>query len=347
MRQFIILISLSLLISTLFFSGCGEDQSDDACVFGIQRDLDKGNFDAVIAALDNNATCNGALTQNNAWLNLAAAYMGKSGLTISNLLGAVVDSNNSDAMGSFMKSFAASASAEGLQNLKNAKTIYGYIDSNCTGSESGQAAEACLYSGLSTLTETIGSLSAIVGKETLELISTTLTTSTDSDSDGTADQLEITACAIENASQAAPGTCSGDPTVASCGTASPNINGTVYSCRLYTLGTNSAYKLIYNSSVLTTDGLTKTDGSSCPTANGTDCFPKPVVVDGNTTTVTSGLLTLINDPNTFDALNNFLPKEDNGTAADVAADLIDSIEGTGGDNTITEAELANFLSTLK
>ncbi len=337
-----------VLASSVLLSGCGDDSTSDACAYGVQQNLDQGNFDSVIAVLDNNGTCGGQFTQDEAWLNLAAAYMGKAGLTMSNLLGAVMDSSGTDAMSSFMVSFAEAADAEGLANLARAKEVYAYIDPSCSGSEVSTAAEACLYSGLSTLTETVGSLGAIVGAENLTLINaTSLSAADDTDGDGTADQIEITACAIQDAQNALAG-CAADPTAVDCTVAAPTIDGQAYDCRYYTLNTNDAYKLISGTSVVTTDGVCAKDGytGTCTEADGSNCFPCPVVVNGTTTTVTSGLLSIINNPTAFDSLSAFLPADDTGTSADIQGELIDSIEGIGGNNNITEAELANFLLGL-
>ena len=345
-----------ILLSSLLLTGCGED-STDACVFGVQQNLDKGDYDSVIATLENNATCDGALTSETAWLNLASAYMGKSGLTTSNLLGAVLDSSGTSAMSSFMTSFAASATAEGLSNLKKASAVYAYLDTTvCDGNETGNQAEACLFDGLTSLTTAVGSLSAVVGSETLALLESGVTTgdSNDVNSNGTADQLEITACAINDAFGNLAG-CGGTPAAAQEVASAALFTGdtTNFTVRKYTVTTATAfpdtiaYKLLNttatNDEVVTTDGLCDADKVTCSAISAT-CFPCPVIVDGNTTTVTAGLLDIINNGG-LDSLSAFLPA-DSGVDANITADLIDSIEGSSGDNTITAAELATFLETL-
>ena len=338
-----------ILLSSLLLTGCGED-STDACVFGVQQNLDKGDYDSVIATLENNATCDGALTSETAWLNLASAYMGKSGLTTSNLLGAVLDSSGTSAMSSFMTSFAASATAEGLSNLKKASAVYAYLDTTvCDGNETGDQAEACLFDGLTSLTTAVGSLSAVVGSETLALLESGVTTgdANDLNSNGTADQLEITACAIADA-------LNGSCTIAtvSANLATPTFNFTSgnfgpYTSRDYNISTNHAYKLISGTSVLTTEGACDTTGTTCSPLDGTTCFPCPVALEGNTTTVTSGLIDIINNGG-LDSLSAFLPA-DGGVDANITADLINSIEtaaGINSDGTITEDEISAFLLTL-
>lgn len=353
---------IPLMVIFLTFTGCGDDTTDDSCAYAVQQNLDEGNFDLVIASLENNQTCGGELSQEDAWLNLAAAYMGKSGLTMGNLLGAVTDSNSSDAMTSFMTSFATSATAEGLANMDYAKEIYAYISSSadCNTTQTGAKAEACLYTGMVTLTEAVGSLSAILGSETLQLLSaTTLANTDDVNGNGKADGLDVTVCAISDAnSSVSP--CSTDASISFTSIADINFTKTPFSA-LYTVRTFTVSgtgqddinftKLIDVDAVIpspvTTSGYCKTDFTACPTLNvAGGCYPCPVVINSAATTSTTGLLSIINGSN-LDALSSFLPADDNNTAANITQDLKDSIRGTTGDaNDITEAELAAFLQSL-
>ena len=350
------LISLLIPIITvlLSFSGCGDEDTQNACIYSVQQNLDQGNYDLVISTLENNETCQGAFTSDDAWLNLAAAYMGKSGLTMSNLLGAVVDSNSSSAMSSFMTSFAASATSEGLSNLNKASTIYSYIGTSvCDGTEKGSKAEACLYDGLVTLTEAVGSLSAILGSDTLAILSgdTALdTTTNDLDNDGTADELQITACALAygQTPNADPGLACDENITMSAGTLK-TIDTIQYHVGDFTMLTgNPVYKLFTDANpglLLTTDGACDANRTSCSIIDGTTCFPCPVIVNGNTTTVTSGLLSIINSGG-LDSLSNFLPSDSNGTDSNITAELIQSITNDANATSVTEEQLATFLQNL-
>jgi hypothetical protein len=64
----------------------------------------------------------------------------------------------------------------------------------------------------------------------------------------------------------------------------------------------------------------------------TDCFPCPVVIDGTSPTVTTGLLDLINNGDLGEA-------DDNGS-------LTAMMDINPADGNISESELADFLSTL-
>ena len=349
------------LTSTLLFTGCGEDSSD-ACVYGVQQDLDNGNYDSVITTLDNNGTCDGAMTDSQAKLNLAAAYLGKSGLTMSSLLGAVLDSNSSSAMSSFMTSFASSATSAGLTNIGYSIDTYALVatTAECNTTQTGDKGEACLYSGLATLTKTVGSLSAILGADTLALLSTTVTTgdANDVNSNSNADGLDVTACAIGSTTDA---TCGGSTSVSYTDASNVTFSktgftATTYTPRTFTVTTNTAYashtevKLMSTTGIVspaTTSGLCTVDFTACTTSS-TTCLPCPVVIDGVASTATTGLLAIINSDD-LSSLSSFLPAESNGTDANITSELISSIESASGataDGNVTEADLAAFLLTL-
>lgn len=350
------------LTSTLLLTGCGEDSSD-ACVYGVQQDLDNGNYDSVITTLDNNGTCDGAMTDSQAKLNLAAAYLGKSGLTMSSLLGAVLDSNSSSAMSSFMTSFASSATATGLTNIGYSIDTYALVatTAECNTTQTGDKGEACLYSGLATLTKTVGSLSAILGADTLALLSTTVTTgdANDVNSNSNADGLDVTACAIGSTTDA---TCGSSTTVSYTDATNVTFTSTdfnaTYTPRTFTVtdNTGSGYgnhvevKLMSTTGIVspaTTSGLCTVDFTACTTSS-TTCLPCPVVIDGVASTATTGLLAIINSDD-LSSLSSFLPAESNGTDANITSELISSIESASGataDGNVTEADLAAFLLTL-
>ena len=123
-----------------------------------------------------------------------------------------------------------------------------------------------------------------------------------------------------------------------------------YTVREYNVSTTIEYRLINTDlgSVVTTDGFADTNGVAC-TSVDVDCFPNPARnLDGTTTTVTTGLLDVINNGG-LDSLDGLLPAQDDGTNATVTDDLIGSIDGLGGgavDGTITEDELAAYLLTI-
>ena len=352
--------------ASVLFTGCGQD-TNEACAYGVQQDLDTGNFQGVIDQLGDGSTCGGEYTQDEASINLAAAYIGTAGLTMSNLLGSVLDSNSSDAMTSFMTSFASAATSQGLSSLDKANKLYEGVfgAAACDGNETGLSADACFYNGLVVLTQSVGTLTAVLGDSVDYLTTPPAPGSIDDVNDnGTADELEVTACAIAEANVTAPATCATPTSIAyddintSVVFTDPVSTNTVTLVeREFTVtdlnGThgNQNYTKLINTTALipspvTTSGSCEIDYTPCADENLTTCFPCPVVIDGNTSTVSSDLLDIINDPTSLEALTAYLPSDDNGTDANITGDLIESIEGAGGDGVITEDELAAYLLTL-
>ena len=372
MKRFFNSTTILILATALLISGCGSD-SDEACAYAVEQDLDQGNYDSVISTLDNNGTCNGALSQIDAWMNAGAAYMGTAGLTMSSLLGSVLDSNSSDAMTGFMTSFASSATSEGLNALNSAQTIYGYIATNegvvCANLDpltaSSAAKAACLNNTLVVMTQAVGTLSAVLGD--LSLLTADISgTENDVNDNNSSDEIEVTSCAVAEAGLDGPRVCASETSIAYAddanvtftdGTVSLNVIPRSFTVAAsgagLSFGDKTYYKLIDRSglvaSPVTTSGVCKTDFSIVDCGEdvnvSTGCYPCPVVIDGATSTTTEGLLDIINGGE-LDALTALLPADDSGTDLNISADLIESIEGAGGDGTISEQELADFLSTL-
>jgi len=116
------ILATSMVTATLLFVGCGEDST--SCRFEVQNDLDTGNFDAAISALE--GACATAFTQSDRYFNLASAYMGKSGFGAIDVVSIMLDSDNGndDAFASFTKSVGNSASDSSLAYLDTAKKYY-------------------------------------------------------------------------------------------------------------------------------------------------------------------------------------------------------------------------------
>lgn len=77
------LLKVSLLTSALVLSGCGDSEAEKA--LSVQQMLDKGNFEGVIAALEDNIETDGQRMQ------LSSAYMGAAGLSNLDLLRLISD----------------------------------------------------------------------------------------------------------------------------------------------------------------------------------------------------------------------------------------------------------------
>ena len=114
--------SLSLLAATVMFSGCGDDKT--ACRVDVQKAMDEGRYDDAIA--DMNGSCRSAFTKSDLSMNLAAAYMGKSGYSVSDIVSMFInsDNENGDAFTSFLSSVNEKKRANSLVLLTRANSYY-------------------------------------------------------------------------------------------------------------------------------------------------------------------------------------------------------------------------------
>ncbi len=153
----------SIAAFALLLTGCGGGSDAASCRFEVQQNLDKGNFDAVIAKLDSpSSECRAAYVDNEWNIDLGAAYMGKAGLSISDVIGLIGTDNGT--YQTFVQNVSAKQSATALSSLENAGNRYSSAlgtstcnDLSLTTSEK----DLCLYIGLSNTllaTTTIGYL---------------------------------------------------------------------------------------------------------------------------------------------------------------------------------------------
>ncbi|WP_457745083.1 hypothetical protein [Sulfurimonas sp.] len=169
-----IILALLVVIS-LVFSGCGD--SDTTCRIDVQKALDKGNYDKVISDL--NGVCSGAYTTSDLNMNLAAAYMGKSGYSVSDVADMLINSDNNggDSFTSFLSSVDAKKTADSLPLLSTANEYFlkaianGSIDkstvlcslSRINNSNDSRVTNACLYIGFNLTIQASNTITYLTG----------------------------------------------------------------------------------------------------------------------------------------------------------------------------------------
>jgi len=347
---YIRLIAL-IFVSTLIIS-CGSE-SDAACAHQVSIDLDSENYSAVIATLENNGTCNGEFSNEESWLNLGAAYMGSAGISVGALVTTITKVDPAEGIGGLLSAFDGVSNTSGLTALSNAQEVYGYITtgldcSSTIGLVDYQEA-ACLYGGMANTLKGVGVLNAVLG-DAITFLTTPVTLGdiNDVNDNGTSDEIEITSCAIQEASLddgACPETTITYNTGATGVTFTTTGFSDVYIPRTFTVtdtaspafgGNQVYYRMIDQgaaipSPVTTVGSCDQNFGNvGCP-IDMTSCYPCPVVVDGAAPTVTNGLLELVN--------TGALDGADEGGSLTAVMDADSS-------GTVTEAELAAFLLTL-
>ena len=149
-------LTTSLVTAALLFSGCGSDSEGESRL-ETQNMIDKANYQGVIDKLENNLT---KTPEEN--LALAAAYMGRAGLSLSDLIKVVGDSDGD--FGSFITSIdsATKDSKSPLADLNKATDYYKNVvgtkcdDENAVLTDTQK--DICIYKGLS---QTMGAATAM------------------------------------------------------------------------------------------------------------------------------------------------------------------------------------------
>jgi hypothetical protein len=176
-----------LLSSMLLLSGCGDDNNEGESRLETQQMLDNGDFAGVISKLESTAT-----TRDD-YINLASAYMGKAGLTLTRIITSITSSDDTEDNGfsSFVKGISESSSPTAISDLGKANDFYRkVIGDRCVLNRTLSASErdVCLYVGLANT-----SRAAV----TIDLITEDIA-SFGIEGDGEEDyKLKASACALE------------------------------------------------------------------------------------------------------------------------------------------------------
>ena len=115
---------LALLPSLLLLNGC-EDAQTEVCRYYVQQDLDSANYDSAIKRLED-TSCQQTYPENEFYVDLGTAYIGKSGLTLPQIMSSMIEdeNGNNDQFATFIKEIVDSASESALQNLANSRDSF-------------------------------------------------------------------------------------------------------------------------------------------------------------------------------------------------------------------------------
>ncbi len=349
---------IGLIAFLLFFNGCGGENEND-CKYEISYALDKGDYDSVIKTLEEqNQTCGFSEDEKN--LNIAAAYIGKAGLTIVDIVNNMLESDSSggDGFGSFIESMSSGDSAENLKYFNKAKTFYDKIPGNCKNLDTNSnnlLKDSCFYSGLMQISQSANSISLILGgSDEVEKWqdSSSLTNEDDKNNNQKADSVDAAARAIDYSltGKTAPTSDNVYTDVDKNITFTKNNSNYTYELIKISVGTtnpNIFYKLISNDtprSPIITDGSCSLTFQSCTTQNSTDCFPCPVIDDsGKAMNTNDQLVEVVNN-----GLDNIIE------IANIGSDTNDGVGKSSddykkeldkdGDGEITLEEISDFLN---
>lgn len=218
-----LLSGLALLLGLLLLlGGCsGDKNSEEACRYDALMALNQGNYDKALNLLDKSA-CRSAFSEEELLLNRGAAYIGRAGYDILDLVKEIVNVDDDDGAKTdarLIEAFASRASGSGMNDLDRAtgayrkmlldETLVGdTIRAACKEAEqrnlSDYQKDACFNNGLLAAAKAAATFSLLFGgEEGLEELkawldkSDDLACSVDRNQDDRADQGQITSCALK------------------------------------------------------------------------------------------------------------------------------------------------------
>ena len=329
------ILYISLIVTTLIFSGCGDDSGEKR--LEAQNELDSGNYDGVIGLLEPTS----ASTTEDEYNLLASAYMAKAGFSLVDIVDLMSSSNDTggDGFASFASSIATERSDTTLSDLGIAIGYYDKIlgTKTCTDTDlTGTQKDICMFKGLSSMVKTATTLSYLGDLANFG-----------SDTAGNDDELTASACAMQYAFDgsvdAACTKVDGDQDVLF------DSNNT-YDSFSMTVNATSYYYLKTDSTVvgqtIITDGNCSTAFVDCDTANNTDCFACPVNKEAGSEdlTVTTILVDVLNEGT--DAIIGAVGATGDSTDTDsIAADVEEyKAEVGGADGVVTEQEIIDYIN---
>ncbi len=311
MRKVLILslAAAALTFSCNSFEGLSNKDTQQACRLEVSSALDSGDYDQAIALIE--GKCSDKLGEAEKKKDLAAAYLGKAGITIPNL---TIDILKSGQEGNPFKSvtlaFVNKANSKSLSYQQEAADIFSSLaNNNCTSPSLNDFEKDACFSlsfvdvsmALTNFDMAFAQIRYPIGQELSAWAANDTSCQFDTDQNGIVDSAQINACALTmQASNAvtAPLLALFTSKYAYCGQIKPVGN--------YTFGTNDTYFVVnfdLNASapctqdvnaykVFVYDGgqikLVNTEGF-CYASNGsycealnetTGCLPCPVLING-------------------------------------------------------------------
>jgi len=186
----------------LLFTGCGGESDEASCRFEVQLNLDKGDFAAVIAELENpSSACLSTYAASDWQIDLGAAYMGLAGLSITDIVGLITAENNAttDAFSSLIDGVTEQQSDSALENLGKAAAAYtaGLEGIDCTdGNITASQQDICLFIGLAETMRATTTISFLVD-DVSDLFDETNTTA----QDAAQEEMMAAMCALQFVNQ--------------------------------------------------------------------------------------------------------------------------------------------------
>lgn len=330
-------VPLLCALALFFAVGCGSDKnSNEACLYETTMNLDKGNYDAVLAS-----TCADSMQK-------GAAYFGKAGYSAKDVINRFSETSNSASTTSdlttYMNTLTGKVTEDTLTNMDNAKTEYNTIPSTSTYYK-----DAKFYVSLVDAVKSLSLIKIVTDSTGLGTLS-----SCDINSNTVPDDADASSCALlvsagqscttakatyiatgdiaitdQTTGASKAGTYKG-LTITATGTATSSCTG-VYKKLLYKDSANLLYG--YSVATTSTNMCTGSDGNT---------WPCPIVQNGQPLDLVTAIDQTITSA--ISSMGQALPA---GTSADVQQSITDiKKDACGADQICTSADVAAYLQTL-
>ena len=236
MYKLMAFLLLTASISPLFF-GCSDKNSQEACEYAVTMNLDRGNYDAVLASSCTNSMQRGA------------AYLGKAGFSMTNVINAFSRTGSGgtsqSSLNIYMNYLIGRVDESTFTALDNARTEYGSIPPTAVTYN-----DALFNLGIADVVKSLSLLKIVLDSSG----SGTISTACDRNSNTKPDEIDASMCAFETSAGV------------SCTTANTTLT-TDSSNILISNATNTAqiYPGTYRGLLISVTG-TGTNISSCPTS---------------------------------------------------------------------------------
>ena len=330
---FITSIAFGCLVVAIVLAGCGDnafdsvadEDSEEACKYAVSQALDEGHYDQVLAS-----SCAHSMDQ-------AAAYVGRAGYDVNDVIGSMIEANSSaagDSINVYMNSLVDTVSQDSMENLYLARDSYDLVPVTDLYYEDARFNNVVLVNSLIA----IMNIKGVMGGTTLPDTSTC-----DRNSNGTPDKADAAGCVFYIAAG-----------IGSCTAQDATYTGPVNNIQF------TGLSAIYNGYTITID-----DNGGPATAPDCLASEKKLLSGGVVAATTSDTCTDLNNANdTWPC-----PFEDAGAPVDVVSvfeeimesseDLLGSddtevseavkdmrTDACGADGACTSQEIADYLQNL-
>ena len=332
------LLTVSLVTAALLFSGCGDSKGEDR--LEAQQMLDKGDYTGLIQKLESSDS----LTDEEN-IALATAYMGKAGLSFSDLIVIVSDSNkdeddgsDSDGFASFVTKISENGSSTAIIDLGKSVDRYEMVVGDICGENEQNSLltntqkDICLFTGLVQTMRAATSISYLTDD----------ISNFGSENDN---KLQASTCAMQYASGV---TVNAECTAVDTGTVtfsvtektynglSVIVNGTSYD---YLITTDEAL----NNTIITDGYCTNSDFSTRSNEKFTGSYICPInEVNGEKELTTLNVLVDAINGGT-DSIASAFASEDSDISEDIEEFKVEIKDGESGD--VTTADIIAYLNS--